>query len=107
MLREAELQSFSETGILRLPRAFGPDDAKTMEDMIWRFVAARGGLPTDRSTWVPGAVPGLSPKMKRKATFQLGWTQTVTRAVDELLDGDWDPPNNCGSLLVTFPDSTH
>lgn len=44
--------------------------------------------------------------MKRKATFQLGWTKDVTGAVDQLLDDDWDPPTHCGSLLVTFPDST-
>ena len=68
---------------------------------------ARGVVRTDRSTWVPGPVPGLSPRMKRKATFQLLWTEVVTSAVDQLLNGDWDLPTHCGSVLVTFPDSTH
>jgi hypothetical protein len=107
MLGVGDLQGFAETGILRLPQAFRTEDALAMEDMIWRFVAARGVIRTDPSTWLPGAVPGLSPKMKRKATFQLGWAPAVTEAVDQLLDGDWDPPNNCGALLVTFPDSVH
>jgi Phytanoyl-CoA dioxygenase (PhyH) len=107
MLGDAELQRFTETGILRLPGAFRAEDAQAMEEMIWRFAAARGFVRTDPSTWGAGAIPGLSPKMKRKATFQLGWTRAVTNAVDQLLDGDWDRPSHCGALLVTFPDSTH
>jgi hypothetical protein len=105
MLSEADIQVFGESGFLHLPHAFDPSDAAAMEDMIWRFVEARGVLRTDRSTWVPGSVPGLSPKMKRKATFQLVWTEAVTKSIDQLLGGDWDPPTHCGSLLVTFPNS--
>jgi hypothetical protein len=104
MLSPDELVTFADTGLVRLPGAFRREDAHAMEEMVWRFVTARGTVRDDPSTWLPGAVAGLSPKVKRKATFQLGLTDTVTAVLDQLLDGDWDRPTNCGGVLVTFPD---
>jgi hypothetical protein len=103
MLSESDLHTFASTGLLRLPGAFSANDARTMEEMVWHFASRTGVSRDDPSTWVSGAVPGLSPKLKRKPAFQLMWTNVVTQAVDELLEGDWDPPTHCGFVMVTFP----
>jgi len=102
VLTDAELREFDELGLVRLPQAFSRDDARAMEESIWRFAERAGMVRDDPSTWLPGQLVGASPKLKRRPKFQTTWTEPVTSAIGQLLDGAWDGPRPNG-LLVSFP----
>jgi hypothetical protein len=105
VLTELDRRTFARTGLVRVEQAFSRRDAAAMEGAVWRHVHRTGVEMDIPETWIPGLVPGMSPELKRKATFQLGWSPAVTEAVTDLLGADWDLPGHCGSVMVTFPDA--
>ena len=103
MLSDLQLDELDRTGIVRLPSAFAADDAREMEEAIWRWLGRSGVDRGNPRTWPQGSPPGVSPAMKRKDVFQRSWTDDLVSTVDQLLDADWDRPPNAGLVMVTFP----
>jgi hypothetical protein len=73
--------------------------------MIWRFVERLGASRADDASWPVGKVDGLSPKVKRSATFLRALSPVVLDAVDDLLDGAVERPKHTGVVLATFPEA--
>jgi hypothetical protein len=96
--------SFVQTGILRLPRAFSRDDADAMLDAVWRYVEHKSPLRRDdATTWQH---PRISFKgLKRNRAFgTLVDNSSVRSALDGIFgSGRWSSSKKGPQVLMTVP----
>ena len=103
MLSHSQRDEFDRSGLLRIPAAIPDADVATMRDRFWDALSTRHGIVRDRpDTWTvesPKHLQGL----KRSGAFDAMASDTVRRALDDLLGAaQWDPPKTWGLPLVTF-----
>ena len=105
MLTEDQRDTFTRTGLLRLPGAVPAAEAAVMRDGVWEFLARRDGIAPDRpETWTEGIPRHLQP-LRRSGLFAGMGSPPVRAALDGLLGaGAWREPSSWGQPLVTFPD---
>ncbi|MFC5264735.1 hypothetical protein ACFPJ1_21695 [Kribbella qitaiheensis] len=69
MLGAEQMKEFERDGIVKVPGAFGADDAARMRDVLWGELAKRHGMDReDRSTWTTPRPTGLK-NIKRHAAY--------------------------------------
>ena len=97
---------FLETGIVKLPGAFGARDAARMRDVVWNELLQRYGIQrNDPTTWDRHPPTGLR-STKRSAAFAAICGPDVVDLLDGLLGaGEWALPKQFGNVLVTMPDA--
>jgi hypothetical protein len=95
---------FLEVGLVKVERAFDPDDAARMRGVFWREAARRAGaVEADPSTWPQGPLWRLRSSKHHHAFGALA-TPALGAALDELLGaGTWSWPSSWGQVLATFP----
>src|SRR5260370_42700684 len=104
MLSEQDRAEFAERGIVWLRGAFSPDEAARMRRRVWARLARLGVAEDDPATWAAADGTGLSKAIKRDRVFAALGSPVVRGAVDDLQGQDaWDPPQEWGTSLVTFP----
>jgi hypothetical protein len=89
---------------VRIPGAFGADDAERMREVLWRELADLYGMKRDdRSTWTPVQPTNLvASKKDPAANAILG--APLRAALDQLLGtSGWIEPPHQGQVLVTLP----
>jgi Phytanoyl-CoA dioxygenase (PhyH) len=96
--------AFDETGIIRIPGAFGAREAARMRDVVWNELRGRYGIRRqDPSTW--RRHPTGLKSTKRSPAFAPICGPSVAAALDAVLGaGRWRPPKHYGNVLVTMPD---
>ena len=104
MLGVRQLSEFERDGIVKVPGAFGADDAARMRDVLWGELARRHGMEReDRSTWTTLRPTGLK-STKRHAAYDAILGPPLRSALDDLLGADgWTEPPHQGQVLVTLP----
>lgn len=101
MLTVDQRASFADQGLVKLPAALDPDDARRMYDEVWTFLAAQQGIsPDDPSTWTSARPAGFG-RLSRTGTLDHLWSPTVRGALSDLL-GD-DQHRERPRVLMTFP----
>ncbi|MFK4090288.1 phytanoyl-CoA dioxygenase family protein [Kribbella sp. NPDC020789] len=102
MLSDEQLEEFARDGIVRVPGAFGAEDAARMRDGLWCELHELYGMrPEERRTWEPCRPTGLRvSKRDPAAAAILG--PTLREALGQLL-GEWVEPSHQGQVLVTMP----
>ncbi|MFF1816080.1 hypothetical protein ACFVWG_02210 [Kribbella sp. NPDC058245] len=102
MLSDGQLEEFARDGIVRLPGAFGAEDAARMRDGLWRELHELYGMrPDDRRTWEPCRPTRLTASKKDPAAAAI-LGPALRGALDQLL-GEWVEPSHQGQVLVTMP----
>jgi hypothetical protein len=104
MLSATQLREFERDGIVKVPGAFGADDAARMRDVLWAELTKRHGMdPDDRSNWTTLRPTGLKTTKKHPvADAILG--PPLRSVLDHLLgSGGWVEPPHQGQVLVTMP----
>ena len=104
MLTGAQVDEFRRDGIVKIPAAFGADDAARMRDVLWNELATMHGMHRDDpSTWTTLRPTKLkATKTDPAADAILG--PPLRSALDDLLGkGAWTEPAHHGQVLVTMP----
>ncbi|MFI5730350.1 hypothetical protein ACIA49_09545 [Kribbella sp. NPDC051587] len=102
MLSDGQLEEFARDGIVRLPGAFGAEDAARVREGIWRELRELYGMrPDDRRTWEPCRPTRLKASKKDPAAAAI-LGPALRGALDQLL-GEWVEPSHQGQVLVTMP----
>ncbi len=105
-LSAADLERFRATGLVRLRRAFAPEDAARMRALLWRrlgerFGAREGQPATWNENWRGLARYGSDPAFRAIATPRL------RMAIDQILGpGNWLVPKRWNMFLVNPPKPT-
>jgi hypothetical protein len=80
--------SFAAWGLVRLPAALDPDNARQMGDAVWTFLASEQGIsPDDPSTWTTARPAGFG-RLSRTGTLDRLWSPPIQGALLDLLGGD-------------------
>ena len=100
-LTEQDLEQLRTRGYVKV-RAFSPEDAAEMVSTVWGRLEKEGVLRDDPSTWrKPG---GISKSSRKSEIFREALSAEFAGVVDQLLgQGQWQPPNDRGMVLYTFP----
>ena len=97
---------FERDGFVHLPEAFSPAEALTMQEAMWRQMAANPGIQKDdTATWPREryGVNGLNCSTNDPAYKAIA-APRLQGAIDALLGaGTWRVPKSWGGFLVTFP----
>ncbi|WP_405062252.1 phytanoyl-CoA dioxygenase family protein [Kribbella sp. NBC_01505] len=102
MLSDDQLEEFARDGIVRVPEAFGAEDAARMRAGLWRELGELHGIrPDDRRTWEPHRPTRLKASKKGPAADAI--LGPVLRGVLDQLLGSWVEPSHQGQVLVTMP----
>jgi hypothetical protein len=102
MLTAEQLRVFERDGIVKVPGAFGVDDAARMREVLWAELAKRHGMERDdRSTWTTVRPTGLSTTKKHPVAGAI--LGPPLRSVLDHLLGSWTEPPHQGQVLVTMP----
>jgi hypothetical protein len=106
---ESLLKTFAETGIVRLHDVFSVQDAKRMQDVVWRDLYYTDGVRRDDpSTWRRKTPLRKLARAKRDPIFGAVFGEPLQRLADALLGEGWAPlAGGFGNLLVSFPDAEH
>lgn len=107
MLSDAQAEVFDRSGIVRLERAFDPDSAAAMRDVVWAELRRRHGIErADPATWDRHPPTGLKTS-KRSRVFEPILSSAVSAALDRLFgESRWMAPKHFGNVLVTMPNAT-
>ncbi len=104
VLTDLQLQTFRETGIVRLDRAFEATDALHVQGLAWDHLAGKGVDPDDPSTWLPDRFRGLG-NLRRELPWERTRTPRLRSAINDLLGHKkWSFGEYTG-LLVSPPES--
>ena len=103
VLSAADLETFRRAGFVRLPQAFSPALALTMQGEIWRELEREHGIHRDdRSTW--RQLPHSPRAAKELPLNDLIAGDRFQGAISDLLGGDdWERPRTWGGFNVFFP----
>lgn len=97
------LAHFQEHGWVRVPAAFGAEDASAMRDVVWSTLEQRGVCRDDPATWIPHRPTHLQP-LKRHPVFRAVATERTIDAIDTVLEGQpWPKPKTWGAFFLVFP----
>lgn len=100
------LETFAETGVVKLHGVFSPADAEPMRDVVWRDLYHTDGvLREDRSTWHRTTPLRKLARAKRDPSFGAILGEPLRLLADSLLGVGWTPDAGFGQLLVSFPDA--
>jgi hypothetical protein len=100
------LETFAETGIVKLRAVFSPDEAERMRDAVWRDLYHTDGVRReDRSTWHRSAPLRKLSRAKRDTSFEALFGEPLRGLADRLLGEGWTADAGFGQLLVSFPDA--
>jgi Phytanoyl-CoA dioxygenase (PhyH) len=94
--------SFEATGVVRLPGAFGAEQAAAMREAVWQHAGLRPGDPAGRA-----GSPVLNwPGLKRHPAFRsLADHQPVADALDVIFGaGGWQRPRPGAQILFSLPE---
>ena len=79
------LEHFRAHGWVRIPAAFGAQDAAAMCDVIWTALAKAGILRNDPSTWTT-ARPVHLQHLKADPVFRTIGSERTIQAIDGMLE---------------------
>lgn len=100
------LETFGETGVVKLHRVFSPDEAACMREVVWRDLYHTDGVRRDdRSTWQRRTPLRKLARAKRDPSFHAILGQPLCDVADALLGDRWTADAGFGQLLVSFPDA--
>jgi hypothetical protein len=85
VLTDEQLQTFWETGVLRLNAAFEAADALHIQGLVWDHLAASGVDRGDPATWLPDRFRGLGNLRRELPWERITRSSRVRGALDELL----------------------
>lgn len=103
-LSPEEVDSFRETGHVRVREAFSPEIAGALREVIWHELESEHGIRADDpTTWRP---PPRSPRRAKEHPLnEQAASPRFRGAIDDLLgQGTWKEPGGWGGFLLTFPD---
>lgn len=97
------LEHFRVHGWMRVPQAFGADEAARMRDVVWAGLADLGVRQDAPSTWTierPVKLQGL----KTHPAFDAVGSERLLGAVESLLQTRaFETPKSWGALFIAFP----
>jgi hypothetical protein len=96
------LEHFQTHGWVRVPGAFGADEAAAMRDATWRALEAGGICRDDPTTWRKHR-PDHLQHLKRDPVFQAVGSERTIAAISEILGTGWTRPKNWGAFFLVFP----
>ncbi|NKB69156.1 MAG: hypothetical protein GKR89_18975 [Candidatus Latescibacteria bacterium] len=105
MLTEDQQREFDELGILRLPGAVDPQDARILGKGVWEPMEAKGMRCDEPETWrqVTGK---FFRKTRETGAFKAMASPVVRQGLDGLFGArPWEEPEYWGGPLVTFPNT--
>ena len=115
MLTDEQRLDFYHSGVSRLPRAGPRSDADEMPQIVWSCLRNKYRIERDApATWPQAMVEQIAGAhrfmgtrhLPKSTTFAQVGSPSVCAALDDLLGaGNWQPPEQWGSLLVAFPES--
>jgi len=99
VLDTSQIQSFIDTGFIRIDDAFPPDLADACRSILW---TQTGYNPTDRSTWSQPVI--RIGELDHPPFVAAANTPILHAAFDQLLGKDhWLPRTSLGSFPIRFP----
>jgi phytanoyl-CoA dioxygenase PhyH len=106
MLTSEQREEFDRLGMVRVPGAISPGDAREMCDLVWKSLHRRYQIRRDApKTWEARRTTGTHD-LPKSVTFEKISSPAICEALDDLLGrGNWERPERWGSLLVAFPES--
>lgn len=104
MLTSDQRASFATEGVVKLPAALEPDDAREICDAVWEYVATDQGIERhDPSTWTTVRLTGFN-RLSRTGALDRVWNPTVHETLSDLL-GDEPLHRERLRVLMTLPQS--
>lgn len=104
MVTAAQLDEYTDRGVLRLPGAIPAPRAAAMRDRVWAHLFDRYAIRADRPDTWPERAPAHFQKLTATGAFDAMASDELRTALDGLLGaGRWQPPEHWGRPLVTFP----
>jgi hypothetical protein len=104
MLTVTQRSELASRGLTYLHAVISRDQAATIEDRIWAFLAKRGIDRTDRTTWPPGGLMSGLQGLRQAGAFAPFSNARLFAVVDQLLGaGTWTKPRQEGQALLSFP----
>jgi hypothetical protein len=104
---EAVRATFADRGVVRLDRAFSPEAAARIHDVVWRYAERKAGVsPDDPSSWPDDRHLRISWKgLKRNRAFGVVIENADVRAALDAVFGPdrWQPPKPGAQVLVSLP----
>lgn len=107
VLTDEQVEVFDRSGIIKVERAFDPELAGAMRDVVWAELARRHGIErADATTWNRHLPTGLKTS-KKSRVFDPILSPRVRSILDQLFgESRWQPPKHFGNVLVTMPNTT-
>lgn len=102
-LTAADHAHFEARGWVRVPRAFTPDAAAAMRDVVWRALEKRGMVRDDPSTWTDEAPAHLQGLKGAPQFGAIGTPRTLGAITEVLATGTWPRPRDWGAFFLLFP----
>jgi hypothetical protein len=101
-LTAAALEDFHRRGYTKV-RAFSPDEAAEMENLVWQTLKIRGDVDRDDpSTW--SKPKSVSQALRSMRVFRDAISQEFLSTVDQLLGvNKWKRPKDWGRILYSYP----
>jgi hypothetical protein len=101
--QEETVDHFCVHGWMRIPSAFGRDEAAAMRSAAWRVLADVGIIENDPSTWIKER-PDHLQSLKAAPAFRAVGSPRLRAAIDAVLEGQaYEGPKNWGALFLAFP----
>jgi hypothetical protein len=96
-------EQFQADGWVRVPGAFGADDAAEMREVVWRALRETG-IERDRpDTWHKER-PCHLQHLKSDPAFRAVASERTLAAIDQVLAGQrWPLPSDWGAFFIVFP----
>lgn len=100
------LDTFAQTGVVKLHGVFTEEAAREMRDVVWRdLFHSEGVVREDRGTWRRKTPRSKLARAKRDLIFAALLGEQLREVADALLGTDWVTSPAYGNLLVDFPDA--
>lgn len=100
------LETFTETGIVKLQGVFSSAEADRMREVVWRDLYHTDGVRReDPSTWQRRTPLRKLARAKRDPSFHAILGERLRVFADTLLGAGWTADRGFGQLLVSFPDT--
>jgi hypothetical protein len=96
-------RDFRTHGWIRIPGAFGTEQAAAMREAVWRALAATGIRRDDPVTWISER-PHHLQHLKKDPVFRAVGSERTQMAIGEALEGQpWRRPADWGAFFLLFP----
>jgi hypothetical protein len=96
-------EHFKTHGWVRIPGAFGADQAAAMRDVVWRALRETGCEPDQPDTWREER-PAHLQHLKSNPVFRAVGSDRTVAAIDQVLAGQrWPRPADWGAFFILFP----